>query len=144
MQISANSKELCCRLWPDDQNFQPTLLGQSATAVAACLIANDSALVWIPEADRPSRSAGSWVSVRQACFLPESQVPDSCVVNVGRRAGLAIPEMPLSTLKVLISVSMSLACIMIVTVAQLHLSRRKPLAHQSPENAACMQPCIST
>ena len=83
------------------------MLGQSATAVAACLIANDSALVWVPEADKPSRIAGSWVSVRQACFLPESQAPDSCVVKVGRRAGLAVPDMLLSTLKVQISVSMS-------------------------------------
>ncbi len=64
-------------------------------ATAACLIRNKSRVLWVPEHEGASDTAGSWLSANQACLLPHgSDMPNQCVINVGRRAGLNITDAP--------------------------------------------------
>ena len=81
------------RLWPSLRAFQPAILQAAAEATVACLVEDKQKVLWVP-GQRGQR--GAWVSADQACLLPAAtaEVPSSCVINAGRRAGLYITNAP--------------------------------------------------
>ena len=84
--------------------MQPKLLEAAAPAVVGCILASNCKVFWLPKHDSKPTSAGSWVSAAEACFLPISS-PDKIdmqVINVARRAGLQVPEMPDNVVQVII------------------------------------------
>ena len=92
-----------CRLWPTAHSFQPKLLDSVTRATVRGLVNNDCKVFWAPACDMSARSSiqadltggGKWVSGRDACFVqPGDQKATEVIINVGRRAGLNIPEVP--------------------------------------------------
>ena len=60
------------------------------------MVSQGSKVLWVPAAKQSTGSGnpGKWVNTAEACFLPlHSAVPEE-VVDVARRAGLLIPELP--------------------------------------------------
>lgn len=90
----------CFRLFPASNSFHPTILNIAAPATFAHLVRSSGSVLWVPDADTKLPRAGSWVSVAQGCFPPLTASTSSCIVNVARRAGLPVPDVPEHILKV--------------------------------------------
>ena len=99
-----------CRLWPKAHSFQPKLLDSVTAATVACLVSSQHKVLWVPTADHTPKSRsslfsyflnptpGKWVAVGDASFLESLLLfgiaPSAVVINVARRAGLCIPDIP--------------------------------------------------
>ncbi len=87
-------------------DLQPKLLASAAAATVGFMMTSDSKILWVPKSDRNPNATGKWVPASEACFLPKkmkaSEEALSCIVSVGRRAGLQIPEMPDHVSKVIL------------------------------------------
>ena len=73
------------------------------TATVDQLVANDCKVLWVPVADVSSQSffesrwsgSGKWVAPSEAVLVdPTNSMASAVIKNVGRRAGLYIPEVP--------------------------------------------------
>lgn len=79
------------RLWPPAFNFDPKELAPVAAATISCLVKNNSKVLWVPSEREGSR--GQWFSASEACYLGATK-PNAKLLEVGRRAGLLIPDAP--------------------------------------------------
>ncbi|DBB08910.1 TPA: hypothetical protein ACH3X3_007552 [Trebouxia sp. C0006] len=84
------------RLWPTAHSFQPRLLDSVTAATVKCMVSQGSKVLWVPATKQSAGSGntGKWVSTAEACFLPSHVAVPEEVVDVARRAGLLIPELP--------------------------------------------------
>ena len=92
-----------CRKWPTAHSFQPRLLDSVTSATIDAIIANHCKVLWAPAADTSSQASarsdasgnGKWVAPSGACMVqPSDQKASSVIINVARRAGLYIPDVP--------------------------------------------------
>ena len=85
-----------CRKWPTAHSFQPKLLDSVTSATVDQLVASDCKVLWAPAADTSDASGnGKWVTPSEACLVqPSDQKASSVIINVARRAGLQIPDVP--------------------------------------------------
>ena len=82
-----------CSLWPPAANtFEPKELSSVAAATVARLVKNNSKVLWV--ADVWGGKIGQWVSASDACFLLPHDMPCQTLIDVGKRAGLLIPDLP--------------------------------------------------
>ena len=84
-------------------SFQPRLLDAVTGATVEQLVANKCKVLWAPAADVSSQSwitsdvtrSGQWVAPSEACLVqPSDHKASSVIINVARRAGLHIPDVP--------------------------------------------------
>lgn len=89
-----------CRKWTTAYSFQPRLL-DSVTSATVEQLTNRCKVLWVPTADVASQlfmrvcTSGKWVAPSEACLVqPSDYAASAVVVNVARRAGLHIPDVP--------------------------------------------------
>ena len=87
-----------CSLWPPrTSTLHPKELRPVRSATFSCLHKNNSRILWSPTADLAEGGKdGQWVTVTEACFMSASDRPNQLVINVARRAGLHIVQVPMS------------------------------------------------
>lgn len=84
-----------CRKWPSAHSFQPKQLDCVTSATVAQLVMNGCKVLWAPAATGPSTDNGSgkWVAASETCLVkPSDQMASAVITDVGRRAGLHIPQ----------------------------------------------------
>ncbi len=60
------------------------------------MVSQGSKVLWVPALKQSAGSGnpGKWVNTAEACFLPSHGAVPEEVVDVARRAGLLVPELP--------------------------------------------------
>ena len=89
-----------CRKWPTAHSFQPKQLDCVTSATMDQLVTNDCKILWAPAAldGSPAGAStdsgtGTWVAASEACLVtPSDQLASAVIIDVGRRAGLHIPQ----------------------------------------------------
>ena len=96
------------RLWPTAHSFQPRLLDSVTSETVEQLVDHRCKVLWAFAADVSSRSSimsyvsgsGKWVAPSEACLVqPSDQLASAVIINVARRAGLHIPDVPAHVFK---------------------------------------------
>ena len=96
------------RKWPTAYSFQPRLLDSVTSATVEQLVVKRCKVLWVPAADVSSQSyimsyvsgSGKWVEPAKACLVqPSDHKASAVIINVARRAGLHVPDVPFHVFK---------------------------------------------
>jgi len=88
------------RLWPSLEGLHPYELHPVVPAAIACLLANNSQVLWVPTTGIDQKRGVQWVGAADACFVPQDTELPPVIVSVAKKAGLLVPDLPAHVQKV--------------------------------------------